>query len=233
LIFFEDISSNSSNDVNTENSTIYCTPCLEDSFCPLGSVTDVNQSLFQSISQAYAYPNSPSTTSFDDILMQNTFNLQAQPRRCLLISPFFWAIMTLVTAFIMSLVMGMLYYSPTGMKHFHRLQCVFRHSDLIGNGEMWFGGLISFAVIVLIVYGYWFGAVFISEYPIETATDANFACDTSLRNAQFSSALQLLTTIKSDAQQPIFTMLDDQVFTMTVTFIQTGYNCSDLATQVS
>jgi hypothetical protein len=129
--------------------------------------------------------------------------------------------------------MGLLYYSPSGKKHFHRLECVFRHSDLIGNGEFWFGGLISFAVIVLISYGFLFGAAFVVKYPIETSTDAEFACDTSLRNAQFSSALQLLSTIKSDEQQPMFTMLDDQNFTMHVSFIQTGYTCRDIATQVT
>jgi hypothetical protein len=214
------------------NPTTYCTPCSVDSFCPLGSVVELNRSHFRSISQAFAYPNSPATTSFDDILMQNTFSLQSQPRRCLVISPFFWAIITLIIAFVMLLIMGLLYYSPTGVKHYHQLECVFRHSDLIGNGELWFGGLISFAIIVLITYGFWFGAVFAQKYPIETATDADFACDPTLRNAQFSSSLQLLATIKSNAQQPMFDMLDNQTFTLTVTFIQTGYNCNDLATQV-
>jgi hypothetical protein len=129
--------------------------------------------------------------------------------------------------------MGILYYSPTGKKYFHHLEWVFRHSDLIGNGELWFGGLISFAIIVLIFYGFWFGIGFIVKYPIETSSDAEFACDTSLRNAQFSSALQLLTTIKSDEQKPMFTMLDEQNFTMIVNFIQTGYTCDDIATQVN
>jgi hypothetical protein len=205
---------------------------LTDSFCPLGSITDINQSSIQSISQAYAYPSSPSITSFDDILMENTFSLTAQPRRCLIISPLFWSLIALLIAFIILLIMGTLYYSPTGKKHFHRLECVFRHSDLIGNGELWLGGLISFSVIVLIIYGFWFGLAYVVKYPIETSSDADFACDTSLRNAQFSSVLQLLATIKSDQEMPMFNMLDDQSFLLTVSFIQTGYTCNDIATQV-
>ncbi len=206
---------------------------MPDSFCPLASISDINKSSIQSISQAYAYPTSPTSTSFDDILMQNTFSLEVTSRRCLLISPFFWALITLCVAFIILLIMGILYYSPTGIKHFHRLEWVFRHSDLIGNGELWFGGLISFAIIALIIYVCWFATVFVTKYPIETSSDADFACDTSLRNAQFSTALQLLATIKSDEETPIFDMLDMQEFTMTVNFIQTGYTCDQITAQVN
>lgn len=222
-----------SNEANQSIPTIICTACSTDSFCPLASVADIDASLFQSISQAYAYPSSPTTTSFDDILMQNTFSLSTQPVRCLMISPFFWALITLIIAFIILIVMGFLYYSPKGTKHFDRLKCFFRHSDLVGNGEAWFGGLVSFAIVVLIIYGFAFGSVFVTKYPIETSTDAEFACDTSLRNAQFSSLLQLLATIKSTEEEPIFKMLDTQKFTMNVTFIQTGYTCKNVATQVN
>ena len=191
----------------------------------------MNTSTIQSISQAYAYPAS-SDTSFDDILMDNTFSLQTNPRRCLLISPFFWALIALVLAFIILLIMGVLYNIPKGQKHFHRLECIFRHSDLIGNGELWFGGLISFSIIVLIIYGFWFGSVFVGMYPIETSTDADFACDPSLRNTQLSTALQLSATIKSDEEAPIYDMLDAQIFTMTITFLQTGFTCTDITAQV-
>lgn len=165
--------------------------------------------------------------------MQNTFNLQIKPVRCLFISPFFWALVVLCIAFIILIIMGILYYSPTGIKHFKRMEWVFRHSDLISNGEFWFGGLVSFSIIVLIIYCFWFGTVFSGQYPIETAPDAYFACDRSLRNTQLSSSLQLLATIKSDEEKPIFDMLDTQEFTMTVTFIQTGYTCTNITAQVN
>lgn len=165
--------------------------------------------------------------------MQNTFSLQSTPRRCLFISPFFWALITLVLAFIILVIMGFLYYSPTGKKHYHRLEWFFLHSDLVSNGEFWFGGAISFAIIVLIIYDFWFGTVFIVKYPIETSTDANFACDPSLRNTQFTSALQLLAVIKTDEEKPIFKMLDEQEFIMNISFIQTGFTCTDIHAQVN
>ena len=184
-------------------------------------------------SQAYAYPTSQRSSTFDDILMENTFNLQSTPARCLLISPFFWSLILLGVAAIILVIMGILYYSTTGKKYFHRLECIFRHSDLIGNGELWFGGLVSFAMIVLIVYSFFFGALFVTRYPMESSKDADFACDTSLRNIQFSSTLQLLATIKNEEELPIFEMLSHQEFIMTVYLIQTGFNCNSIFAQVT
>ena len=232
LAYLLDVLSNLTNGSAPSTPTIVCTSCLSDSFCPPGSITDLNQSTLALMSQAYAYPQSPSSTSFDDILMTNTFSLTSSSRRCLVISPFFWALITLFFVFIILIIMGVLYYSGAGRKHFDRLQCIFRHSDLIGNGELWFGGLISFAMIVLIIYGFWFSSLFHTRYPIETSLDADFACDTSLRNTQFSSALQLLATIKSDEEKPIFDLMDRQNFTLSVGFIQTSYTCKQVNTQV-
>ena len=222
----------SSNLNGTLSPAVNCTPCLADSFCSLAAITDVNQSALTYISQAYAYPPSPSSTSFDDILMSNTFNLQSTPRRCLFISPFFWSLIVLGVALIILIIMALLYHSSAGMKYFHKLECIFRHSDLIGNGELWFGGLISFAMIVLIAYSFMFGSFFVKKYPIETSTDAEFACDPTLRNTQFTSTLQLLATIKSDEEKPIFRLMDAQDYLMTIHFIQTGYGCENIAAQV-
>ena len=232
LVCHLDVLSNLTDGSYPSSPTIVCTSCLSDSFCPPGSISDVNRSRLEQTSQAYAYPHSPAITSFDDILMTNTFSLTSSSRRCLLISPFFWALIALFVAFIILVIMGVLYYSPAGRKYFERLQCIFRHSDLIGNGELWFGGLISFAMIVLIVYGFWFSSLFHIRYPIETSLDAYFACDTSLRNTQFNSALQLLATIKSDEEKPIFDLMDTQNFTLSLSFVQTSYTCQQVTTQV-
>ncbi|CAF0947172.1 unnamed protein product [Adineta steineri] len=211
--------------------TIQCLPCLNDSFCPLGSVNDVNISSIIDLSQAYAYLSSPSSTSFDDILIENIFSMQTTPIRCVLISPFFWSLITLSISFVILIIMASFYYSPGKKKHFQRLEYIFRQTDLIGNGELWFGGLVSFAVMVLIIFSFWFGSVFLKLYPAETSDNAYFACDSSLRNAQFSSGLQLLTTIKSDDEQPIFDMLDSQNFTLEINFVQTGFTCNDVFAQ--
>ena len=216
----------------TQTPTINCTACSNDSFCPLASIVDVNRSILYYLSQAYAYPTSPPATSFDDILMENTFFIQTSPIRCLYSSPFFWSLIVLLLAAIILGVMGLLYFSPKGVKYFHGLEWFFRHSDLIGNGELWFGGLISFSMIVLIIYSFLFGNYFLFQYPIETSGDAKFACDTSLRNAKFSSTLQLLATIKTQNEEVIFNMLDAQKLYMTVNFLQTGFTCDDIDTQV-
>ena len=92
---------------------------------------------------------------------------------------------------------------------------------------------MSFALLVLIVFGFWFGFVYVKQYPIETAGDASFACDTSLRNAKFSSSLQLLALLKTEEERPIFELLDKQNWTLTLDLIQTGFNCKDIAAQVS
>ncbi|CAF1657505.1 unnamed protein product [Rotaria magnacalcarata] len=76
-----------------------------------------------------------------------------------------------------------------------------------------------------------FGTAFRINYPIETSTDTYFACDTSLRNTQFSSALQLSATIKSNKETPIFDMFDTQEFIMIVNFLQTGYTRNDVTAQ--
>jgi hypothetical protein len=232
LRFSARLEGSSMNNVDHSSATISCSPCAVGSFCPPGSIVELNRSILRSTSQAFAYPSSTFGSSFDDILMGNTFNLQISPRRCLLISPFFWSLVALAVAMIFLIVMGGLYYSPTGMNYFHRLECIFRHSDLIGNGELWFGGLVSFAMIVLIVYSFLFGYLFLGKYPIEASTDASFACDTQLRNAQFSSNLQLLTTIRTDEEAIIFQLLDAQPLTMTIDFIQTGFQCEHVAAQV-
>ncbi|CAF4782874.1 unnamed protein product, partial [Rotaria socialis] len=109
----------------------------------------------------------------------------------------------------------------------------FRHSDLIGNGEFWFDGLISFSNIVLIVYSVWFGTIFVIKCPIETLNGAYFTYDTSLRNTKFNSALQLLATIKLNEETPIVDMLDMQKFAMTINFLTTGYTCNDVIAQVN
>lgn len=129
--------------------------------------------------------------------------------------------------------MGFLYFYPTGMKYFQRLEFIFRHSDLIGNGEFWFGGLISLSIILLIIYNFWFGTVFVRQYPTETSNSAYFSCDSTLQNTDFSSTLQLVTTIKSNNEERIFNMLDSQEITMIVKFLQTGYTCADVTEQVN
>ena len=213
------------------NGHLTCVPCLASSFCPLASVGEVNKSLYSSKSQAFPYPNSPATTNFDDIIITNTFQLRSSDRRCLVVSPTFWTLLVLGLVFVVLVIMTILYWIPRTRNHFRYLTKVFRHADLIGEGEMWVGGLTSLALVVLITFAFWFGSVYVKQYPIETASDSTFSCDPSLRNAKFSSSLQLLALLRTDEEQLVFDLLDDQNWTMTVDFIQTGFQCSQISVQ--
>ncbi len=133
---------------------------------------------------------------------------------------------------IIFVIMGKLYYSPKSRVYFNRLRCIFRQTDLIGEGKLWVGDLASFVVFLLIIYAFWFGQVFVNLYPLEKSENVDFFCDTSLRNVKFTSALQLLAAHKSDQDTPMFMMLDDQTFALTVDFIQTGFLCENICAQV-
>jgi hypothetical protein len=210
-----------------------CVPCATGSYCPLASVSDVNISAYPSTNQDYPYPNSPSSTNFDDIIITNTFQISANHHRCLLVSPIFWTLIVFALTGIVLIVMGVLYFLPNGRRHFTWLTVIFRRADVIGEGELWMGGLMTFALLVLIVFGFWFGFVYVKQYPIETAEDANFACDLSLRNAKFASSLQLLALLKTKEETPIFELLDQQNWTLTLDLIQTGFTCDDIVAEVS
>jgi hypothetical protein len=109
---------------------------------------------------------------------------------------------------------------------------IFKHTDIIGEGERLTGGLATLAIIVLISFSYWFSASFLRRYPIEkVSAPAIFACDQSLINAQFSTGLELLSLPKSKDAQPIFDLLDKQIFNLTVELINTGFTCSSINVQ--
>lgn len=210
-----------------------CVLCSSKSFCPLASVGEVDLSIYPSASQAYAYPISPANTNFEDIIITNAFQLSTNYHNCLIVSPIFWTLLVLGLTCLILIVMFCLYSKPKKRHHFKRLTRAFRHTDLIGEGELWIGGLFSFALLVLITFGFWFGSAFLKQYPIETATDANFACDKSLRNAKFSSNLQLLAVLRSDEDKMMFELLDEQNWTLIIDLIQTGFRCDEIHVQVN
>ncbi|CAF1687138.1 unnamed protein product, partial [Adineta ricciae] len=70
----------------------------------------------------------------------------------------------------------------------------------------------------------WFSAAFIKRYPIENIHEpAVFACDESLVNSQFSTALELLAIPKSEDAQPIFVLSFE--------LINTGFPCVSITVQ--
>ncbi|CAF3715353.1 unnamed protein product [Rotaria socialis] len=182
-----------------------CSPCtLPDSFCPYGAVEEISYSTFESIEQDQDYPESPENTVFDDILMQNMFSFNTQSGHCALVSPITWVL----------LVIGLGVILAGGM---------FIH-------ELWAGGLGSAAVIVIVISAYSFSNQYLHQYPIQQVTsDSSFACDVTLRNAKFSTTMQMTSSSSNSTKQNqvIFNMLNSQSITLNVDLIQTAFICND------
>jgi hypothetical protein len=211
---------------NPGNSPKICIPCSPNSFCPLASVNEVSEAALKTIIQAIPYPKSPESVIFEEILIQNMFAIGTG--RCIWISPLFWTLIVAGIAVIIVIIMAALKYltkDPRGLKIRSIFKCVFRHTDLIGEGELWVGGLASFSIIVLVAFACVFGQNFVKQYPIETSSDSHFACDTTIRNAKFQTSVQSLAIPLSDADQKMFDLLDNQAFILNVDFVNTQINC--------
>jgi len=95
---------------------------------------------------------------------------------------------------------------------------------------MWIGGLISIAIIVLVVSAYYFSNAFLYQYPIEDVThNSSFACDVTLRNAKFSTTTQKRWDPRRSTKesQPMFDLLNAQSFTLNIDLVQTAFTCED------
>ncbi|CAF3577699.1 unnamed protein product [Rotaria sp. Silwood1] len=215
---------------------LQCIPCsnnLSTSFCPLASLVDVDLSTVPSYSQAVAYPETGDTTDMEDLLLKNMFHLNSDSR-CLLISPILWTIV--VIGLCIFIFLFMITIKSCGCQQCancrKKAKNIFLHTDIIGEGELWVGGLATLAMLVLVSFSYWFSVSFIRRYPIEEVFDpATFACDQTLINSQFSTGLELLDIPKSEDAQPIFDLLDSQRFYLTLQLINTGFMCNVIATQ--
>ncbi|CAF2489546.1 unnamed protein product [Rotaria sp. Silwood2] len=208
----------------------FCVPCSSNSFCPLASVNEVPQSALQTITQALPYPKSPESATFDEILIRNMFSIESG--RCTLISPLFWTLIVGSLAIIVMIIMGFLKYfskSPLGRRIRKLVKYIFRRTDLIGEGELWVGGLASLCVIVLICFACIFSTSFIKQYPIETSSKSYFDCDLSIKNAKFETSVQSLAIPFTNADQKMFDLLNNQEFLLNIDFVNTVINCDSVS----
>ncbi|CAF1674672.1 unnamed protein product, partial [Adineta ricciae] len=205
-----------------------CTSCHSSSFCPIGSVADINLTDMIDICNELSYPQSPDSTQFEDILLTNMF-LLGSSSRCIVISPLFWALIVLSIVLIILFVIGILKFFPQSHRHRTMIKEIFRQTDFIGEGEFWIGGLMSFSLLVLLIFAFLFTNEFHRLYPIEESNESRIICDKTLRNSKFDSRLKLLTTIHSTEDQVMFDMLNSQSFTLIVSFVNTNFDCSLLS----
>lgn len=224
-------------DTTTDGLTgqLSCGPCARNAVCSLGAVFGniTESSLRININQVYAYPISPRAIRFDEILVQNVLAIFTNPsQRCLVISPVFWAIIVISLCIVIWLFMLLLKHCvkhPLGEKIHGFIENLLRKTDLIGEGKMVIGGLLTLPIIVLFLFTIIFSATFLNRYPIEKVTDnATFACDTTLINAQFDSALMTTGIPPNDVRAPIFTLLNHQSMTLHIDFINTLFKCTDV-----
>jgi hypothetical protein len=213
-----------------------CVPCSNDTFCSLGAAfgnIGLSSSLLTNMNQVGAYPVSPESIRFDNILIENMFTIHSSfSRHCLLVSPLFWAIIVISFGLFVWIILFFLkgrVTNPIGKKTQRQIKRILKKTDLIGKGEMVIGGLFSFSILVLVVFAYTFSNSYFNRYPIEQLNgNANFACDPTLTNAQFSSGLMPIGIPPNDDEVAIFELLNAQPFTLHIDFINTVFNCTDI-----
>ncbi|CAF0746604.1 unnamed protein product [Adineta ricciae] len=215
---------------NGGNSSIQCVACAANSFCPLGSVSDIPLSALETITQVVTYPKSPESTQFEDVLIQNTFFINTCHK--LYASPVFW---WLIVFSLGCLALGILMCSGKVSRAYsldkqrEPVKYWLKNIDLIHEGESMIGGLGTVALLVAIIVITCFGILFLQQYPIETASTSSFACDASIRNAKFETNLQLLSIPVSNDEQQMFDLLDKQSFILNIQFINTLINCDAIS----
>ncbi|CAF0977854.1 unnamed protein product [Adineta ricciae] len=209
-----------------------CEPCASTSFCSLGSIGEISLKNYPSYVQTFAYPDAPDTNNYDDLLVHKILTISG-PRRCIVISPVFWALLIIALCFIIwfSMILWKKFNCPRGGPHRKRLTVFFRKTNIINEDGHWIGGLFSFACLVLFAFTSGFAFEFLSLYPIEKSFTPFFSCDNPLTNSVFESALQLPLTSTDGDQWDIFNMLDDQLLTVTVDFLNTVADCSCITIQ--
>ncbi|CAF1390084.1 unnamed protein product [Rotaria sordida] len=210
-----------------------CMICSSNSFCPMGAVADINRSFLLPQLQSQNHPRSREVTAFDEILLQNMFSSSADDH-CLFISPLFWVLLVIGIVFIILFCMGILKQyvrHPRGHQVRHHVKKIFRKIDLINEGKMWIGGLVSLAIMVLLLFAYTFSIRFYQQYPSHNSAPSTSACDEIIHNVKYESGLQSLSITASKEEQPMFDLLNKQHFILRVELLNTIASCKSLSVQ--
>ncbi|CAF4224809.1 unnamed protein product [Rotaria sp. Silwood2] len=118
---------------------------------------------------------------------------------------------------------------PRGKKTHQQIKRFFVHTDLVGEGQLWIGGIVSFAILFLCISSYVFSGFYYRRYPIENSHgNLAFGCHPTLTNAQFSTGLMSLMVPPNDDELPIFELLDAQPLTLNIDFVNTLFDCTDM-----
>ena len=225
--------------LNNGSSGVQCEPCDANNgssfICFRGATRRIHRQRLLDREQADAFPDSPDSSQFDDVLLNHVFKLgSTSDPRCLIVAPMFWGFVAIGLGAILFAGILLLGCFSKMTRSQTVIKTVFIHLDLIGEGQLWLGGLVTLAIIALVTLTCKFSISFSDLYPIESVSAdarASISCDSSLINAKFSSSLKLLSTRKNLEEKPIFDLLDEQNITLTVEFISTGFQCPSVSLQ--
>ena len=210
--------SNLPNESNTSIS-IKCPQCKNKTACPLETVETINW--LPNIKQNGIYPESPETDVFDDILLyyifQTSWNLN---------TPLFISLIILLIVVIIAGLIRLLKLLKRFVSIRQYLTKFIRHFDLVGEGKLWFGGLISIVLLFLSVFAANFSHSYHYRYPLEKqlcndTTLNDFSC---FHNSKFDTSLQLLSSTTEQYEQ-ILDLLDSQLFTLNIELLNTSIHC--------
>jgi hypothetical protein len=213
---------------NPGNAHTQCIPCSTPSFCPLGSSGETPLSSLDTTIVNYPYPVSPSVTTFSGTLLNYMFGITSE--HCYVVKSISWTLTVAGLALLIMFIMIILKYvvkSPKIEPIRKRIQSILIKTDLIGEGEYWVGGLISFAIITLLSCAYAFSYQFFHLYPIDIESVLYFSCDnTTVVNAVFESSVKSLGIPRINEEQEMINSLSNQIFTLNVDFVNTLVDCS-------
>ena len=207
---------------SNNSDTFRCHQCTNRAACPLEFVTEVDH--LPDIKQNSGYPESPETDVFDDILMLEMFQANWN-----FTSPFLVLMIVLSIVVIIAGLTTLLKLSKQFASKQPLLMQVFQHLDLIGQGQLWFGGLISIVLLFIVAFAAKFGHSYHDRYPIEKqiCNNTDSCVFGNLYNAKFDTSLQFLSS-STDQYDQIFSLLNSQKFKLNIELIDTISHCGRL-----
>ncbi|CAF1503763.1 unnamed protein product [Adineta steineri] len=212
--------------------SIQCRPCNLTAFCSLGASDDVNLTDFNSYIQTFSYPDTPIIDDYDDLLLLKFFPANIE-WSCFIFTPLFWTLMATILCLMVWFIMFFIKRRRLNSIDIYRQRAkiVFKHTDLIGEGERWIGGLASVIIFTIIIYCTIFAIFYFYSYPIEKAEAVDKTCGNTQRNTKFDNALQLPLPETDGTYWKIFDMLNEQPFTMTIHLVNTRAQCNDITVE--
>ncbi|CAF1251216.1 unnamed protein product [Adineta ricciae] len=208
-----------------QNVSHKCSQCNDESYCPLEHA--IYPTELYDTEQYTGYPETPEIDVFADILLRNMFRIN-----CLRTSPFLYTMIALIIAITIAIIIGSLKFSKRTVVQQTNITRALQYLDLIEQGSLWFGGLVSIVLMVLLGLAVLFSYSFYYQYPItnEHEFDDNACLSNHHLNAKFETNLQFLKQNPRELGE-IFHLLDSQDFTLNIEVISKAFHCGRLLIQ--